>query len=132
VQLDHVGVAVRDLAEALKRWRTILGPPSNDPEEVPSNRVRVVFLEADGPHIELLEPTDPDSPVARFLASRGEGLHHLAFRVPSVDRALEDLVRRGERVVDRAGRPGARGRRVGFAHPSAFGGVLVEFVEVPA
>jgi methylmalonyl-CoA epimerase len=131
VQLDHVGIAVADLANAVKRWRPILGPPSSEPEEVPSNRVRVTFLEAGEPHLELLEPTDPDSPVARFLASRGEGLHHLAFCVPSVDRALEELVRRGERVVDRTGRPGARGRRVGFAHPSAFGGVLVEFVEVP-
>jgi methylmalonyl-CoA epimerase len=131
VQLDHVGVAVTNLEKALERWRSLLGTPSSAPEEVPSNRVRVVFLEAGELHIELLEPTDPESPVARFLASRGEGMHHLAFRVPNVDRALEDLVRRGERVVDRTGRPGARGRRVGFAHPSAFGGVLVEFVEAP-
>jgi methylmalonyl-CoA epimerase len=131
MQLDHVGVAVADLSKAVLRWRAILGPPSAEPEEVPSNRVRVVFLEAGGPHVELLEPTDPESPVARFLANRGEGIHHLAFRVPSVDRALDDLVRRGDRVVDRTGRPGARGRRVGFAHPSAFGGVLVEFVEGP-
>jgi methylmalonyl-CoA epimerase len=129
VQLDHVGIAVEDLANAVKRWRSILGPPLSEAEEVPSNRVRVTFFEAGEPHVELLEPTDPESPVARFLTSRGEGLHHLAFRVPSVDRALDDLVRRGERVVDRSSRPGARGRRVGFAHPSAFGGVLVEFVE---
>jgi methylmalonyl-CoA/ethylmalonyl-CoA epimerase len=131
MQLDHVGVAVTHLEKAVERWRSILGPPSSEPEEVPSNRVRVVFLEAGEPHIELLEPTDPESPVARFLARCGEGIHHLAFRVPNVDGALDDLVRRGERVVDRTGRPGARGRRVGFAHPSAFGGVLVEFVEVP-
>jgi methylmalonyl-CoA epimerase len=131
VQLDHVGIAVADLANAMKRWRSILGPPSSEPEEVPSNRVRVTFFEAGEPHLELLEPTDPESPVARFLTSRGEGLHHVAFRVPSVDRALDELTRRGERVVDRCGRLGARGRRVGFAHPNAFGGVLVEFVEVP-
>jgi methylmalonyl-CoA epimerase len=131
VQLDHVGVAVTDLKKALERWRLILGPATSEPEEVPSNRVRVVFLEAGESHIELLEPTSPESPVARFLASRGEGIHHLAFRVPNVDRALNDLVRRGERVVDQTGRPGARGRRVGFAHPSAFEGVLVEFVEGP-
>lgn len=82
-------------------------------------------------HLELLEPTSPESAVGRFLERRGEGLHHLAFRVPSVDRALGELLARGERVVDRAARPGARGRKVGFAHPSAFGGVLVEFVEGP-
>lgn len=131
MQLDHVGVAVTDLEKALARWRPIAEAPPSAPEEVPSNRVRVVFLEVGGSHLELLEPTHPESPVARFLASRGEGLHHLAFRVPNVDRALDDLARRGERVVDPKGRPGARGRRVGFAHPSAFLGVLVEFVEVP-
>lgn len=131
MQLDHIGVAVADLHHAIERWRSILGPPTSGPEEVPSNRVRVVFLEAGASHVELLEPTDPESPVARFLASRGEGIHHLAFRVPNVDHVLDSLVRRGERVVDRTGRPGARGRRVGFAHPSAFGGVLVEFVEAP-
>ncbi len=80
-------------------------------------------------HVELLEPLSPESAVGRFLARRGEGLHHLAFRVPSVDAALAELAARGEAVVDRVGRPGSRGRRVGFAHPSAFGGVLVEFVE---
>jgi len=100
-------------------------------EDVPSNRVRVVFLSVGGAHVELLEPTDPESPVAKFLAARGEGVHHLAFRVPSVDRALAEVVARGGRVVDRTARPGARGRRVGFAHPSAYGGVLVEFVEGP-
>lgn len=131
MQLDHVGIAVTDLSRALERWRPLLGAPAREPEVVPSNRVRVSFLEADATHIELLEPTDPESPVARFLASRGEGIHHLAFRVPNVDRALAELAERGERVVDRTGRAGARGRRVGFAHPSAFGGVLVEFVEVP-
>jgi len=93
--------------------------------------VRVMFLAAGQVGVELLEPTRPESSVGRFLARRGEGLHHLAFRVPSVDRALEELLGRGEQVVDRVGRPGARGRRVGFAHPSAFGGVLVEFVEKP-
>lgn len=131
MQLDHVGIAVADLRRALERWRPLLGAPAAPPEEVPSNRVRVCFLEANATHIELLEPLDPESPIAKFLANRGEGLHHLAFRVPSVDRALSELAERGERVVDRTGRPGARGHRVGFAHPSAFGGVLVEFVEAP-
>ncbi len=131
MELDHVGIAVADLDRARVRWESLLGPSAAPPEEVPSNRVRVAFLSAGDTHVELLTPTDPESPVARFLSGRGEGLHHLAFRVPSVDRALDDLVRRGERVVDRTGRPGARGRRVGFAHPAAFGGVLVEFVEGP-
>jgi methylmalonyl-CoA epimerase len=131
MELDHVGVAVADLDRAIARWQSILGPPEGSPEDVPSNRVRVVFLTAGNPHVELLTPLDPGSPVAKFLQHRGEGIHHLAFRVPSVDRTLDEIVRRGERVVDRVARPGARGRRVGFAHPTAFGGVLVEFVEGP-
>jgi methylmalonyl-CoA/ethylmalonyl-CoA epimerase len=131
MELDHVGIAVTHLDTALARWKPVLGSPSAPPEVVPSNRVRVAFLEAGGTHVELLEPTEPDSPVAKFLASRGEGVHHLAFHVPSVDDALAALVARGDRVVDRTARPGARGRRVGFAHPSAFGGVLVEYVEGP-
>jgi methylmalonyl-CoA epimerase len=131
MRVDHVGVAVADLARAIDRWRPLLGGPESPPEEIPSQRVRVAFVRVGETHVELLEPTAPDSPVGRFLASRGEGVHHLAFRVPSVDDALAAIVRRGERVVDPTGRPGARGRRVGFAHPSAFGGVLVEFVEAP-
>jgi methylmalonyl-CoA/ethylmalonyl-CoA epimerase len=131
VELDHVGIAVGSLAVASARWAPLLGAADAPAEEVPSQKVRVAFHRLGSAHVELLEATAPDSPVGRFVATRGEGVHHLAFRVPSVDAALEELVRRGERVVDRAGRTGARGRRVGFAHPSAFGGVLVEFVEVP-
>ncbi|MGA8303247.1 MAG: methylmalonyl-CoA epimerase [Thermoplasmata archaeon] len=131
MKLDHVGIAVPDLAAAIERWRPLTGPPDGPPEEVASNRVRVAFMAVGETHVELLEPTDPSSPVARFLETRGSGVHHLAFTVPNVDAALTEVQRRGERVVDERARPGARGRRVGFAHPSAFGGVLVEFVEGP-
>jgi methylmalonyl-CoA/ethylmalonyl-CoA epimerase len=130
-ELDHVGIAVKELAGAVERWRAVAGAPDGPPEEVASQGVRVVFLRAGPVEVELLEATRPESPVGRFVARRGEGLHHLAFRVRSVDAALATLVARGEQVVDRTGRTGSRGRRVGFAHPSAFGGVLVEFVEGP-
>lgn len=126
-----MGVAVPNLAAAIEHWRPLVGPPEGPPEEVPSNRVRVAFIAVGETHLELLEPTDATSPVARFLESRGPGVHHLAFSVPSVDAALAEVRDRGERVVDEHARPGARGRRVGFAHPAAFGGVLVEFVEGP-
>jgi methylmalonyl-CoA epimerase len=131
MQLDHVGIAVPDLAAALARWRPLVGEPDATPELVPSNRVRVAFVSVGDTHIEFLEPSEAGSPVARFLESRGPGVHHLAFHVPSVDAELGRLRERGDRVVDEHARPGARGRRVGFAHPSAFGGVLVEFVEGP-
>ncbi len=130
-ELDHVGVAVPNLEEALARWGPLVGPPESAPELVPSNRVRVAFIAVGGTHLELLEPSEPGSPVARFLERRGAGVHHLAFQVPSVDRALREVRDRGGKTVDSTARPGARGRRVGFAHPSAFGGVLVEFVEGP-
>ncbi len=131
MEIDHVAFAVRRLNEAAPRWESALGVRASPPEAVPGQRVRVAFLATGHGELELLEPTEEDSPVSRFLASRGEGMHHIAFRVPSVDTKLSDLSRQGLKLVDRVGRLGARGRRVGFAHPSAFGGVLVEFVEQP-
>ena len=129
MKLDHVGIAVSDLPSALARWRPLLGAPTGPSEEIPAQGVRVAFLSGDAARVELLEPLEPDSAIRRFLKGHDEALHHLAFSVPDVDHALADLLARGERVVDRVGRPGAEGRRVGFAHPAAFGGVLVEFVE---
>ena len=123
-------MAVADLAAAAARWRPVAGAPDGPPEEVPGQGVRVAFLSSGSVEVELLAATRADSPVGRFVARRGEGLHHLAFRVPSVDAALASVARSGGEVVDRVGRPGARGRRGGFAHPCAFAGVLVEFVEV--
>jgi methylmalonyl-CoA/ethylmalonyl-CoA epimerase len=128
-EVDHLGIAVHDLASALSRWERVLGSAASPPEEIASQKVRVAFLEVGSTHLEFLEPTDPAGPVGRFLESRGEGLHHVAFLVPSVDQKLAELIAQGSRTIDQSSRPGARGRRVGFAHPSAFGGVLVEFVE---
>lgn len=131
MKVDHVGIVVTNLSVATERWRPLLGPPLDPPEEVPGSLVRVVFFSAGDTHLELVEPIGEQSPVAKFLAKRGEGIHHVAFRVPSVDVALAEVSARGGRLIDRSSRLGARGHRVGFAHPSAFGGVLVEFVEVP-
>ena len=131
MEIDHLGIAVPSLADAVAQWTPALGGPASAPEEVPTQRVRVSFLTVGSAHIELLEPTSADSPVGRFLAERKGGLHHLAFRVPSVDAALREQAARGARLIDQVARPGARGCRVGFVHPAAFGGVLVEFVEGP-
>ncbi|HLM69941.1 MAG TPA: methylmalonyl-CoA epimerase [Thermoplasmata archaeon] len=128
-KLDHVGIAVARLSDAIARWEPVLGPPEAPPEEVPGSLVRVVFLPVGDTALELVEPVGPTSPVAKFLSKRGEGIHHIAFRVPSVDAALAEVAARGGQLIDRSARPGARGHRVGFAHPSAFGGILVEFVE---
>ena len=131
MNVDHLGIAVQRLAETVPVYEATLKTVASPAEEVPGQKVRVRFLDAGGTHLELLEPTDPESPVGRFLASRGEGIHHVAFRVESVNDELRALEGRGLRVIDRVARPGARGRRVGFAHPSAHHGVLVEFVEGP-
>jgi methylmalonyl-CoA epimerase len=131
VNVDHLGIAVPRLEPAIATWSAMLGGGNPAVEEVASQRVRVAFLETGGTHIELLEPTSPESAVGRFLAARGPGLHHVAFSVPSVDAALAAAEGRGQRLIDRSARVGARGRRVGFVHPSAFEGVLVEFVEGP-
>ncbi|MGI0052916.1 MAG: methylmalonyl-CoA epimerase [Thermoplasmata archaeon] len=129
MQIDHLGIAVADLAAALPRWERSLGGAASPPEVVTSQKVRVAFLEVGETHLEFLEPTDPTSGLFRFLAQRGEGMHHLAFRVRSVDQKLAELAQEGVRLIDTVSRPGARGRRVGFVHPSGFGGTLVEFVE---
>ena len=130
MELDHLRIAVRSLTEALPRRERTLGGAASPPEEVAGQQIRAAFLEAGATHLEFGEPIAPESTVARFLDRRGEGLHHLAFRVPSVDRQLAELKAQGVRLVDTVARVGARGRRVGFAHPSSYGGVLVEFVEV--
>lgn len=129
--LDHLGIAVNDLGRAVPTWEATLGVRASPPEAVPTQRVRVAFLDAGNTHLELLEPSDADSAVGRFLAQRGEGLHHLALSVVDVNAALAEVEARGGRLVDRTARPGARGRTVGFAHPSAHHGVLVEFVQGP-
>jgi methylmalonyl-CoA/ethylmalonyl-CoA epimerase len=127
--VDHFGIAVRSLTDVLPRWEAQLGATCSPPEEVRSQKVRVAFLDVGNTHLEFLEPTSADSPVGKFLESRGEGLHHVAFAVPSVDRKLAELESGGYRLIDKVARVGARGRRIGFCHPSSFGGVLVEFVE---
>lgn len=131
MDVDHLGIAVPNLAEALQMWEPALGVRGSPPEDVPTQKVRVSFLSAGSTHLELLEPTDPASSIGKFLADRGGGIHHIAFHVPSVNATLAELAGRGYRLIDAVARPGARGRRVGFVHPKSFGGVLVEYVEGP-
>lgn len=131
MNVDHLGIAVVSLEEALRAWGPVAGTGASPPELVPSQRVRVAFLEVGGTHLEFLEPTGPDSPLAKFVQERGGGLHHVAFRVANVTSQLEALEREGYRLIDKVARPGARGRRVGFVHPKSVGGVLVEYVEGP-
>ena len=132
--LDHVGIAVRDLSAALAFYRDALGLEVEAPEEVASQRVRAHFVPlgdpagdgGSGAALELLEPTAPDSPIARFLDKRGPGLHHITLRVDDIHAALAQLESRGATLIDRQPRPGAEGALVAFVHPSSAHGVLVE------
>jgi len=130
--LHHVAIVVPSLAEARRTYVERLGLESDGAvEHVPDQKVNVLVCHAGSQRIELVEPAAPDSPVSAFLAKRGGGLHHLAYRVESVERALEALKAAGLRLIDPAPRPGAHGTRIAFVHPSATHGVLTELVEEP-
>ena len=131
-QLDHIGIAVRDIDEALAFYRDALGLEVTTTEEVPSQRVRAHFVPAGETALELLEATSADSPIARFTERRGPGLHHITLRVDDLDAALALLEQRGITLIDRVPRPGAEGSRVAFVHPSSAHGVLVELKEEKA
>lgn len=125
-RLDHVGIAVADLREALAFYRDALGLEIEAPEEVASQRVRAHFIPAGEAALELLEATADDSPIARYVQKRGPGLHHITLRVDDIHSALARLKARGVRLIDNVARPGAHGSLVAFIHPSSAHGVLVE------
>lgn len=130
-RIDHVAIVVRDLASALTFYRDMLGIVPSRVLEFPQEGVRIAFLPlggSGGSEIELLEPSNPEGSVARFLEQRGGGLHHICLEVPDIDRALDDLRAAGARVLDESPRPTAEGRGI-FLHPKGTGGVLLELVQ---
>jgi methylmalonyl-CoA/ethylmalonyl-CoA epimerase len=127
--VDHVGVAVDDLEAALALYRDTLGMPLVHRETVTEQGVEAALLDVGESHIELLSPLGPDTPVGRFLARKGPGLHHVAYRVDSVEDALAALSKAGMRLIDEQPRTGIRNSRVAFVHPSSTGGVLTEIVQ---
>ena len=130
-ELDHVGIAVEDLHAAVERYRSVLGREPMHREIVEGQGVEEVLFDVGGSFVQLLGARGADTPVGRFLAKRGPGLHHVCYRVEDVDGELARLRSSGARLIDEAGRPGSRGTRVAFVHPSALGGVLLELVQVP-
>ena len=124
--LDHVGIAVASLEEAVAFYRDALGLEVEATEEVASQGVRAHFVGVGGPALELLEATSDASPIARFVGRRGPGLHHITLRVDDIAAALERLKARGVRLIDETPRPGAENALVAFVHPSSAHGVLVE------
>lgn len=126
-RLDHIGIAVRSL-DAAKIYET-LGLRIDHVETVETQKVRTAFLSAGDATLELLEPTSPESPVAKFIEKRGEGIHHICLRVDDIEAHLERLTAAGYRLINEAPVPGAHGCRVAFLHPSAGNGVLIELSE---
>lgn len=129
MRIEHIGIATRSIEESLSFWRDALGLEVKHTETVEEQGVRVAMLPAGEPRVELLEPTGPDSPVARFLEKRGPGIHHVAVRVADIRAALARLKAEGARLIDEEPRRGAGGCLVAFVHPTSAGGVLLELVE---
>jgi methylmalonyl-CoA epimerase len=130
--VDHVGVAVDDLEAALALYRDTLGMPLVHRETVTEQGLEAALLDVGESHIELLAPLGPDTVVGKFLARKGPGLHHVAYRVESVEEALAALSKAGMRLIDEQPRTGIRNSRVAFIHPSSTGGVLTEIVQPAA
>jgi methylmalonyl-CoA/ethylmalonyl-CoA epimerase len=130
--IDHVGIAVDDIDEALALYRDVLGMPLVHRETVKEQGVDAVLLDVGDSHVELLQPLHPDTAVGKYLSKRGPGLHHVAYRVADIEQALSALAAAGMRLIDERPRTGIRGSRVAFLHPSSTGGVLTEIVEPAA
>ncbi|HUJ43623.1 MAG TPA: methylmalonyl-CoA epimerase [Opitutaceae bacterium] len=125
-QVDHVGIAVRSLDETVPVYEKALGLHCEHREEVPAQKVRAAFFDVGGVHLELLEPTSPESPIARFLADRGEGIHHIAYRTDDLPGQLARAEGAGVRLINPQPIGGAAGQPVAFLHPRSTHGVLIE------
>ena len=127
--IDHVAIAVADLDAAIQMFESVLGMKVKHREDVAGFKVKIATLGTGGTDIELIQATSPDSPVAKFVAERGPGLHHVALAVPDIETALGMLREQGVQLIDQTPRPGKDGSRVAFIHPKATGRVLCELVE---
>jgi methylmalonyl-CoA epimerase len=128
-KIDHIGIAVRDLDEAITRYTALCGHGPDHIEEVPSQKVKVAMFAVAESRIELLMATAPDSPIAKFIDKRGEGQHHICFKVTNLEEALARIEQAGMEIIPTASSQGAGGSRVAFLHPKSAMGVLVELVE---
>lgn len=128
-KINHIGIAVKNIETAIPFYRDQLGMEFEGTEEVSEQKVRVAFLKVGESRIELLEPTSPDSPVAKFLEKNGEGIHHMAYEVDDITATLAELKRKEVRLIDEQPRLGAHGSLIAFLHPKATGGVLTEICQ---
>ena len=129
LNIDHLGIAVGNIADRTGFWTDLLGLLLSGSETVAEQKVTTAFFPVGEGEVELLESTAPDGPIAKYLEKRGEGIHHVAFRVENLDAALEELKAKGVRLIDEKPRIGAGGARIAFLHPQASHGILVELCE---
>ncbi|MFO7151773.1 MAG: methylmalonyl-CoA epimerase [Bacillota bacterium] len=129
LKIDHIGVAVKSIEEASKVYTELLGLQLQGIEKVQEQKVKVAFIPVGESEFELLEATDPESAVAKFIEKRGEGIQHIALRVDDIEKALEELKQKGVRLIDEKPRYGAGGARIAFIHPKATNGILIELCE---
>jgi methylmalonyl-CoA/ethylmalonyl-CoA epimerase len=127
--IEHIGIAVKDLSASIRFYEDVLGLRCYAIEEVADQKVKTAFFQVGQTKIELLEATSPESPIARFIERRGEGMHHLAFAVPDLTEALSSAAKKNIVLVDEQARPGAEGLDIAFLHPKSTGGVLIEFCQ---
>lgn len=124
--IEHIGIAVTSLDEAIPYYENILGLKCYAVEEVKDQKVKTAFFQVGGTKIELLESTDPEGPIGKFLEKKGQGIHHLAFAVNNTDEALKEAGEKGVNLIDKVSRKGAEGLNIGFLHPKSTLGVLTE------
>ncbi|HEX7573370.1 MAG TPA: methylmalonyl-CoA epimerase [Bacteroidota bacterium] len=128
-RIEHIGIAVKDLSAAIGTYEKLLGVPCYAVEEVPDQSVRTAFFRLGESKIELLESTSPEGPIAKFIAKRGEGIHHIAYAVGDIRATLRDLASGGVRLIDSEPRKGAEGLSIAFIHPLSACGVLTEITD---
>jgi methylmalonyl-CoA/ethylmalonyl-CoA epimerase len=130
--IEHIGIAVKNLDESIKYYEDVLGLECYSIEEVADQKVKTAFFKVGQTKIELLESTDPEGPIGKYIEKRGEGIHHLAFHVNGLQNALDHAKDKGVRLIDEKPRKGAEGLNIAFLHPKSTNGVLTEFCEEPA
>ncbi len=128
-KIDHIGIAVNNLDEAIKLYKDVLGLELHGVEVVEEQKVKVAFLSIGDTEIELLESTSPEGPIAKFIETKGQGIQHIAFKVGDVEAALAEMKEKGMRLIDEKPRYGAGGARIAFLHPKSTDGVLIELCE---